>query len=58
MMRSSRFAVVVAGKLSSGRFVVFGDDAVFQNKFLTGDNLILGRNLAAWLATEIVQPEK
>ena len=44
------FAVTVAGEIGKGRFVVFGDDAVFQNKFLKEDNLILARNLAAWLA--------
>ena len=44
------FTVAVAGEAGKGRFVVFGDDAVFQNKFLKGDNLILARNLAAWLA--------
>ncbi len=49
------FAVAVEGQSGRGRFVVFGDDAVFQNKFLTGDNLILGRNLAAWFATGLVQ---
>jgi hypothetical protein len=43
------FGVVVAGDLGKGRFAVFGDDAVFQNKFLTGDNLALARNLADWL---------
>jgi hypothetical protein len=52
------FAVAVAGQSGSGRFVVFGDDAIFQNKFLTGDNLTLGRNLAAWLSAGTVQPEK
>lgn len=49
------FAVAVAGTSGSGRFVVFGDDAIFQNKALTGDNLILGHNLAAWLAAGIAQ---
>lgn len=44
------FAVAVAGESGKGRYVVFGDDAVFQNKFLKEDNLILARNLAAWLA--------
>ena len=44
------FAVAVAGEAGKGRFVVFGDDAVFQNKFLKEDNLVLARNLAAWLA--------
>ena len=44
------FGVVVAGEFGTGRFAVFGDDAIFQNKFLTGDNLDLARNLADWLA--------
>ncbi len=44
------FAVVIAGELGRGRFVVFGDDAIFQNKFLSGGNAILGRNLVKWLA--------
>jgi len=44
------FAVAVAGEVGKGRYVVFGDDAVFQNKFLKEDNLVLARNMAAWLA--------
>jgi hypothetical protein len=44
------FAVTIAGEMGNGRFVVFGDDAVFQNKFLKGDNLVLAKNLTAWLA--------
>ena len=44
------FAVAVAGEIGKGRYVVFGDDAVFQNKFLKEGNLTLARNLAAWLA--------
>jgi hypothetical protein len=44
------FAVAVAGEAGKGRFVVFGDDAIFQNKFLKEENLTLARNLAAWLA--------
>ena len=44
------FAVAVAGEAGKGRYVVFGDDAVFQNKFLKDDNMILARNLAVWLA--------
>jgi uncharacterized protein DUF4350 len=43
------FGVVVAGKLGSGRFVVFGDDAIFQNKFLDDSNRQLAINLARWL---------
>lgn len=53
------FGVVVAGEEGKGRFVVIGDDAVFQNKFLKGGNLALARNLAAWLATRPVSsPDK
>lgn len=44
------FGVVVAGQLGKGRFAVFGDDAIFQNRFLIGGNLVLGKNLARWLA--------
>jgi len=43
------FAVLVHGRLGQGEYLVFGDDAIFQNRFLQGDNLTLARNLAAWL---------
>jgi uncharacterized protein DUF4350 len=43
------FGVVVAGTRGRGEFVVFGDDAIFQNKFLDADNAHLAKNLAAWL---------
>jgi Domain of unknown function (DUF4350) len=52
------FAVAVAGQSGRGRFVVFGDDAIFQNKFLVGNNLTLGRNLASWLMSGTVQPRR
>jgi hypothetical protein len=42
------FALAVAGRRGSGEFVVFGDDATFQNHFLEGENEALARNLAAW----------
>ncbi len=44
------FGVMVAGEEGKGRFVVIGDDALFQNRYLKGGNLALARNLAAWLA--------
>ncbi|HLO26282.1 MAG TPA: DUF4350 domain-containing protein [Geobacteraceae bacterium] len=50
------FAVAVAGQSGNGRFVVFGDDAIFQNRYLVDDNLILSRNLAIWLAAGTSQP--
>ncbi|HQR46585.1 MAG TPA: DUF4350 domain-containing protein [Thermoanaerobaculia bacterium] len=43
------FDVAVAGRRGQGRFAAFGDDAMFQNQFLKGDNRQLARNLFAWL---------
>ena len=43
------FAVAVTGTLGRGRYVVFGDDALFQNRFLEGNNRALAGNLARWL---------
>ncbi len=43
------FAVVVAGRFGAGSFVVFGDDALFQNQFFKGNNEVFGGNLAEWL---------
>ena len=42
------FGVMVAGELGKGGFLVFGDDAIFQNKFLD-NNKALAANLANWL---------
>ena len=44
------FALVVTGTLGKGDFVIFGDDAVFQNRFLDDDNRKLAANLGKWLA--------
>jgi hypothetical protein len=43
------FGVVVTGELGAGRFIIFGDDAVFQNRFLDRQNRQLAKNLARWL---------
>lgn len=43
------FGVVASGELGAGRFVVFGDDAIFQNRFLDEQNRQLATNLARWL---------
>jgi hypothetical protein len=43
------FGVIVTGAYGKGRYIVFGDDAIFQNKFLQKDNLDLGKNLVRWL---------
>lgn len=46
---TASFGVAIAGELGKGSFLVFGDDAIFQNKFLEGNNKVLAANLAAWL---------
>ena len=46
------FGLVIAGRWGFGQFVVFGDDAIFQNQFLTKENALLGKNLATWLQGE------
>jgi len=43
------FGVAVAGQLGAGRFVVFGDDGLFQNRFIDADNRKLAANLGRWL---------
>ncbi|MGD0585209.1 MAG: DUF4350 domain-containing protein [Oryzomonas sp.] len=43
------FAVVVMGSLGKGDFVVFGDDAIFQNRFLDNNNRKLAINMGTWL---------
>ncbi len=44
------FAVAVSGTLGAGSFVVFGDDAMFQNRYLDENNSKLAINLSGWLA--------
>lgn len=44
------FSVAVAGRQGDGAFVVFGDDTLFQNRYLDEQNSRLAANLAAWLA--------
>lgn len=44
--------VMVGGELGQGAFLVIGDDAVFQNQFLTEGNLKMAQNLAVWLKGE------
>ena len=46
------FGLVIVGKWGVGQFVVFGDDAIFQNQFLTEENVLLGKNLSRWLQEE------
>lgn len=46
---SGIFNVAVAGGLGAGSFVIFADDAIFQNRYLDEDNKRLAENLADWL---------
>lgn len=48
------FPVILAGYAEKGKFVVFGDDAIFQNGFLEGGNLQFARNLVNWLCCQEV----
>ncbi len=43
------YAVAVTGRRGRGRFAVFGDDALFQNRYLVAENLKLCENLISWL---------
>ncbi len=43
------FSEIVTGQLGHGHFIIFADDAIFQNRFLTGDNHTLALNMAKWL---------
>ncbi|NIQ97588.1 MAG: DUF4350 domain-containing protein [Desulfuromonadales bacterium] len=46
------FVVAAHGSRGKGAFVVFADDAVFQNRFLEAQNLELAKNLARWALTD------
>lgn len=45
-----RFTVVAEGTIGAGGILIFGDDAIFQNRYLDDSNTRLARNLAHWLA--------
>ncbi|PLX92128.1 MAG: hypothetical protein C0621_10270 [Desulfuromonas sp.] len=42
--------VIIYGTQGAGEFAIFGDDAIFQNRFLDATNQKLARNLGSWLA--------
>lgn len=46
---TASFGVACAGDLGKGGFLIFGDDAMFQNKFMDANNRALAANLAGWL---------
>jgi len=43
------YAILVAGRVGRGEFAVFADDAIFQNRFLQGENEKLADNLVSWM---------
>lgn len=45
-----QFGIIVTGTIGKGEFVVFADDAIFQNRFLGKDNRALAKNLGQWLS--------
>jgi len=47
---SQVFTVAVSGALGIGSFVLFGDDAIFQNRHLDENSRRLAANLAGWMA--------
>jgi len=48
---SGVFNVAVTGMSGAGSFVVFADDAIFQNRYLDEYNQRLAENLADWMMT-------
>ncbi len=46
------FGVMVAGEIGEGRYVVVGDDALFQNRFLDDSNRQLAMNIVDWLSRQ------
>lgn len=50
---AGEFGVIIAGSLGKGEFAIFGDDAIFQNRFLKDDNLLLGKNLVNWMLKKL-----
>jgi hypothetical protein len=49
------FGVLVTGSVGKGEFAVFADDAIFQNRFLKGENEKLVENLSRWMSQKNVQ---
>lgn len=43
------FGVLVVGNVGKGEFAVYADDAIFQNRYLKGENEKLVENLGDWL---------
>jgi hypothetical protein len=39
------FGIIALGEVGKGNFVIFGDDAIFQNRYITGANRQLAENL-------------
>lgn len=50
---TASFGVVVAGDVGKGGFLVFGDDAIFQNRYLEQYNRPVAQRLAEWFKPRI-----
>jgi hypothetical protein len=51
------FSLIIVGQSGQGSYAVFGDDAIFQNQFLKGGNLLLGGNMARWFCSSRPAPK-
>lgn len=47
-----KFSIAVEGRYGKGKFVFFGDDAIFQNRYLDDNNKKVALNLAKWLLSK------
>ena len=47
-----KFGVMAVGELGQGRYLVLGDDAVFQNRFYDDSNQELSFRILKWLSSE------
>lgn len=45
-----KFGVMAAGEIGQGRYLVIGDDAIFQNRFFDRDNRELALRIVEWLS--------
>lgn len=49
------FGIIAEGRIGEGSFLVFGDDAIFQNRYLDKANRRLADNLSRWLKGDSAQ---
>jgi len=50
-----KFSLVVSSRVGRGEIIVFADDAIFQNRFLVGENRKLAENLIQWMKSGLIK---